>query len=323
MRSTSRERRSSRSARVRVVSAAGLLLLLTACAGTTQGQAFPDWEDLEERDAARFEAQLEALGTAINESSPFTTTAEMSVTGVSYVHAAYGERDSGSQAVVHVLGNPASIFIQQTDADAGYTIDTLHVGGQTWDYLLLGDGYASLAPTPWVQMPTIYGHPDEDPLTASLRTVCFIEGFQQMCEIHDTVVTTAESPRGQDMRASVTVEPDGVVRSETEVTLAAVIENNGLLHIPPEISSELTQAMLDSFIPVTLWQDADGMIIKVEMNGSVPGTDGADDFVVQAGFEITGTASPEDFPTPPIAWDTTVITDEQAIDDFYTKMGNL
>lgn len=315
----------SRGARARALAGAVVVAaLLTGCAGeVVAGQGVPDWSYADERARDLLRVQVVAAGAALETSSPFTSTAQPDVTGVGYVHAAYGDRDTGSRSVVSVLGNPASVLIQQTDADAGYTIDTLHVGGQAVDHLLLGASYASLAPTPWVQVPTVFGDPGEDDLTSGLRTLCFVDGFQQMCEIHDAIVLTQDSERGARARAVVDLQDDGTVHVTTEVTLASVLANDAFLGMPPELVAEIPDEMLDAFIPVIMWQDATGMPMKMELNGTVPGTGGAQDLVVQAGFEIAGTAAAADFPAPPGPWDTTVITEPDAVTAFYDALGSM
>ena len=302
---------------------AGLVLVLAGCTTEpVEGDAFPDWDVVDARAAERFDTQLARLEGAIEGSSPFRSDSSTDTTGVSYVHATYGDKDTASQSVVAIRGNPASIFIQQTDADAGFTIDTLHVGGESVDYLLLGEGYAPLAPTQWVQVPTVYGHPGEDDLVAGLRTMCFVDGFMTVCDVHAAILATAASEQGASMRRFVRTEDDGSVLSETEVTLAAVLESGTILNLPPEISDELSEEMLESFIPVSLWQDADGQLLKMELNGTVRGTDGAEDLVIQAGFEITGKATRKNFPAAPDPADVTVIPDGEIV-AFYTEMGNL
>lgn len=301
-----------------------VLALAAGCAAVepVEGEAFPDWEAVDTLAAQTFDAQMALLDVRISESSPFTTAARTDVTGVSYTHATHGDRETSAQAVVAIRGNPASIFVRQTDSKPGYTVDTLHVGGDAWDYLLLGDSLSSLAPTEWVALPTVYGTPGESDLDAGLRTMCFVTGFQTLCQIRSTIVATQESARGAQMRRSVSTEPDGVVHSETEVTLAAVVAEDALLDIPSEVSDLFTPAMLDSFIPVSIWQDADGQLLKTEMNGTVRGTDGVEDFVVQVGFEITGDAARSDFPAVPDPADVTTI-DQSGRSAFYDALGDL
>lgn len=301
-----------------------LVLAVTAACSSepVTGGAFPDWDVVDALAADSFTTQMTLLDERIAESSPFTTEARTDVTGVAYTHATHGDRDTSRQSVVAVRGNPASVFVRQTDSEPGYTLDTLHMGGDTSDYLLLGDSYSSLAPTPWVAVPTIYGAPGEDDLTAGLRTMCFITGFQTMCEIRNAIRGTEESALGTQMRRSVQTDDEGVVHSETEVTLAAVVAEAALLDIPAEISDLFTPEMLDTFIPVSIWQDAEGNLIKMEMNGKVRGTDGVEDFVVQVGFEITGRSTTKDFPVLPDPGDVTEI-DQAETPAFYDALGEL
>lgn len=307
--------------RVSALVAAALVLTLTGCTSEPMtGAAFPDLPAADALAAQRFDAQLVLLEQRINETTPFFTDAETDITGVDFMHAKHGDRESSGQSVVAVRGNPVSVLVKETDIQEGYTLDTLHIGGESMDYLLLGDSYSSLAPTKWVAVPTLYGAPQDSIFATALHTMCFITGFQTMCEIVRTIQTTAESDLGAQRRRSAQTDEDGSVHSQTEVTLAAVVAEDALLNIPTEVSDLFTPEMLASFIPVNIWQNPDGTLIKMEMAGTVPGTDGVADFVVQVGFEITGKTTDDTFPTTPSPWDVTVL-DDSAAAALYAALG--
>src|SRR5699024_10437444 len=88
----------SRGARARALAGAVVVAaLLTGCAGeVVAGQGVPDWSYADERARDLLRVQVVAAGAALETSSPFTSTAQPDVTGVGYVHAAYGDRDTGS-----------------------------------------------------------------------------------------------------------------------------------------------------------------------------------------------------------------------------------
>lgn len=294
-----------------------LLLSVGACSpGTVRGEAFPDWEAVDIATTARLAAQMDLLDSHILTSSPFTTAATTDITGVTYSHATFGEDTVAGQSVVALSGNPASLFTQQNDPGTGRTIDVLHVGGDSWDYLLLGDGLDTDITTPWVRFPTLYGSLG----ILGENAMCLVLGFSTVCDVRDAISATEESEAGASMRRSVRTTRDGSVLSQTEVTLQSILDVE-LLSMPPTLSGTLTDTMLATLVPVSLWQDAEGALLKVEMNGVVPGADDVPDLVVQLGFEITGTAARDDVPSAPDLADVTTLTDDER-DDFITSLGD-
>lgn len=294
-----------------------LLLGATACTpGTVRGEAVPDWDAVDAVATERFTAQMDLLDSHILTSSPFTTDETTDITGVTYTHATFGEDTSAGQSVVAVSGNPASLFTQQNDPGSGRTIDMLHVGGDSWDYLLLGDGLDTDITTPWVRFPTLYGSLD----ILGDSAMCYVLGFSTVCDMRDAISATEASDAGTAMRRTVTTRRDGTVLSQTEVTLRSVLDAE-LLLLPPSLDDTLTDTMRDALVPVSLWQDEDGALLKIEMNGVVPGEGDVPDLVLQLGFEITGTAARDDVPPAPDLADVTTLTDTER-DDFITSLGD-
>lgn len=294
-----------------------LLLGGTACTpGTVRGEAVPDWDAVDAVATERFTAQMDLLDSHILTSSPFTTDETTDITGVTYTHATFGDDTSAGQSVVAVSGNPASLFTQQNDPGSGRTIDMLHVGGDSWDYLLLGDGLDTDVTTPWVRFPTLYGSLD----LLGDSAMCYVLGFSTVCDMRDAISATEASDAGAAMRRTVTTRRDGTVLSQTEVTLRSVLDAE-LLLLPPSLDDTLTDTMRDALVPVSLWQDEDGALLKIEMNGVVPGEGDVPDLVLQLGFEITGTAARDDVPPAPDLTDVTTLTDTER-DDFITSLGD-
>lgn len=308
----------SRSRRPLVAAAVvGMLLGLGACSPEpVRGEAFPDWDAVDVAATERFTAQMDLLDSHILESSPFTTGETTDITGVTYTHATFGEDTSAGQSVVAVSGNPASLFTQQNDPGTGRTIDMLHVGGDSWDYLLLGDGLDTDIDTPWVRFPTLYGSLG----ILGDNAMCYVLGFSTVCDVRDAIAATEASDAGPSMRRTVTSSRDGEVLSQTEVTLQSILDAE-MLSMPESLTEMLTDTMLSTLVPVNLWQDADGALLKVEMNGVVPGEGDVPDLVLQLGFEITGTAARDDVPPAPELDDVTTLSETER-DDFINSLGD-
>ena len=315
---SARPGRASRSRRpLAAVAAVGVLLGLGACSPEpVRGEAFPDWDAVDVAATERFTAQMDLLDSHILESSPFTTGETTDITGVTYTHATFGEDTSAGQSVVAVSGNPASLFTQQNDPGTGRTIDMLHVGGDSWDYLLLGDGLDTDIDTPWVRFPTLYGSLG----ILGDNAMCYVLGFSTVCDVRDAIDATEASDAGPSMRRTVTSSRDGEVLSQTEVTLQSILDAE-MLSMPESLTEMLTDTMLSTLVPVNLWQDADGALLKIEMNGVVPGEGDVPDLVLQLGFEITGTAARDDVPPAPELDDVTTLSETER-DDFINSLGD-
>lgn len=315
---SARPGRASRSRRpLAAVAAVGVLLGLGACSPEpVRGEAFPDWDAVDVAATERFTAQMDLLDSHILESSPFTTGETTDITGVTYTHATFGEDTSAGQSVVAVSGNPASLFTQQNDPGTGRTIDMLHVGGDSWDYLLLGDGLDTDIDTPWVRFPTLYGSLG----ILGDNAMCYVLGFSTVCDVRDAINATEASDAGPSMRRTVTSSRDGEVLSQTEVTLQSILDAE-MLSMPESLTAMLTDTMLSTLVPVNLWQDADGALLKIEMNGVVPGEGDVPDLVLQLGFEITGTAARDDVPPAPELDDVTTLSETER-DDFINSLGD-
>ena len=308
----------SRSRRLLTTAAVvGMLLGVGACSPEpVRGEAFPDWDAVDVAATERFTAQMDLLDSHILESSPFTTGETTDITGVTYTHATFGEDTSAGQSVVAVSGNPASLFTQQNDPGTGRTIDMLHVGGDSWDYLLLGDGLDTDIDTPWVRFPTLYGSLG----ILGDNAMCYVLGFSTVCDVRDAINATEASDAGPSMRRTVTSSRDGEVLSQTEVTLQSILDAE-MLSMPESLTAMLTDTMLSTLVPVNLWQDADGALLKIEMNGVVPGEGDVPDLVLQLGFEITGTAARDDVPPAPELDDVTTLSETER-DDFINSLGD-
>ena len=302
----------------RLLAAAAVVVLLAGCAPqSVAGEGFPDWDAVERSQEDRFEEQLDALADAIVRADSFANDVDTDVAGVAYVHATFGDKTLDTQYFGAIHGNPPATYYQQTEAVAGATIDEVHLPGAQYDYYLLGEHFAGLAPTPWVRMPTSY-----DAVSAyELGSLCEIAGFYQACFLHEMIELTAES--GVDVRRLVSVEPDGTVHSQTEITLQALLDSDEIVRFAAAVVAQFPDEMLTSLIPVNFWQDADGNLLKMEMNGVFEGDEVSGDLLMQVGFEVTGLGSAVEVPSLPPDWDVTTIEGADQVDAFWDQVWEL
>lgn len=275
-----------------IAAASGLALVLSAC--STTGAAFPDaaaqhayMQDLAE---SRFELLAAQIGQAPD------------VTGSAYVHAVAGDLESHENDSVVLFGDPTSSFSQDKGSADGDTVDVYHQAGTDFDLLLLGGELQELAPTEWVAVQTQYvADEDED---ASLGPACVYPGISIACDIYTAVEATRAAGEGLAGGVVVSMRNDGSSQITTSASLESVLALGTLFDLSSDLVSSFDDDDLSTLLPVTIFQNAEGGLVKVELSGTV---DSATPLQLQAGFEVSGTSTIEDLPTPPSGFDVTVI----------------
>ncbi len=261
------------------------LLLVSACqAGSTtvihDADAVPDQHVIDQRQGALYAKYYKLLDKGLTDGHP--------VKGTVYKHASFGSRDLDTEWDVDYFGNPSTVISRNRvlATDPGDTIDSFHPGGSPYDYILLGNVYASVSPTGWVRVPTQYGTP---------VNVCEVSGYQTICDIEDALTFTMQDKKNQIVRR-VTNNGDGTVTLLSGVTLAAMLKDNFLLNIPDRISKQFTKSQLSHEVPVRFVVNAKGQPEIVEIAGTFPGPT---PLTVQVGFQVTGTPKASDLPKLP------------------------
>ncbi|MGK9146722.1 hypothetical protein KXS11_03730 [Plantibacter flavus] len=267
-------------------------LALSAC--TTTGEAFPDaaaqqsyMQDLAD---ARFELLAAQIGQAPD------------VTGSAYVHAVSGDLESHENDSVVLFGDPTSSFSQDKGSADGDTVDVYHQAGNGFDLLLLGGELQELAPTEWVAVQTRYVTPEDE--EGSLGPACVFPGISIACDIYTAVEATRASDDGSLNNVVVSMRNDGSSQISTSASLESVLAVGTLFDLPEDLVASFTEDDLATMLPVTIFQNADGGLVKAELSGTV---DSETPLQLQAGFEVSGTSTIEDLPTPPSGFDVTVI----------------
>ncbi|XUK63032.1 Lipoprotein [Plantibacter sp. RU18] len=277
-----------------LAASAGLALSLSAC--TTTGAAFPDpavqrayMQDLAD---SRFELLAAQIGQAPD------------VTGSAYVHAVSGDLESHRNDSVVLFGDPTGSFSQDKGSADGDTVDVYHQAGTSYDLLLLGGELKELAPTEWVAVQTQYTPAEDDAEDGSLGPACIYPGISIACDIYTAVESTRDSEEGALSSVVVSMRNYGSSQITTSASLDSVLALGTLFALPDDLVSSLSDEDLATLLPVTIFQNADGGLVKIELSGTV---DSETPLQLQAGFEVTGTSTIEDLPTPPSGFDVTVI----------------
>jgi hypothetical protein len=198
---------------------------------------------------------------------------------------------------------PITVLERRRDDDADSSA-ILHPPDDPQDYVRLDERHASLAPTPWVAVPTLY--------TNGFET-CFLLTAWLACHLdHAISQTKLDAPGKQPARARRTA--DGV-----EVTTGALLGQmleEGFIGIPTERQGEISKQMRDQVVPVTIKLDRNMKFTGFDIRGKVD--DGkSKPLELQIGYEVLGEAKPDDFPDTPSASETTTIKDKDAADKFW------
>lgn len=279
-------------------------LVLTGCGTeTVTGQGAADESALAAQEAAVFEERMALLDEA--------ALASFDLVGTSFNHAEYGDARTDRQTFVAKLGDPPALFLQQSSSTEGDQIDSYHPAGSDRDYLLLGDAYVTLAPTRWVSVPTSY--------PADALDVCVIEGLADVCRMSAALAETMESDAAVGVPQQVFTRDDGSTQLVTAITVDSALAQPGLIDLSSEVTSQFDEEILQSLIPLSVWQDAEGLLTKIELSGQV---DGDTPLLVQTGFEVSGVAVEENFPQPPSPLDITLLDggQYQALRDAVTQI---
>lgn len=290
---TARRSRTARGRRLGVVGLAGIAALtLSAC--TTPGSAFPDAVAQQGYMQDLAEARLELLSAQIGQAPD--------VIGSAYVHAVSGYLESHENDSVVLFGDPTASFSQDKGSADGNTVDVYHQAGVDYDLLLLGGELKELAPTEWVAVQTQYVA-DED-AEGSLGPACIYPGISIACDIYTAVEATRSSGDGALGGVVVSMRNDGSSQISTTASLESVLAVGTLFDLPDDLVSSFSEDDLATLLPVTIFQNAEGGLVKMELSGTV---DSETTLQLQAGFEVSGTSTLEDLPTAPSGFDVTVI----------------
>lgn len=264
------------------------LAVLTGCSAVTPYAV----ADHDAKMAFHEEAALEVLGTSVFEGIADTEN----FTSVGYSHAEIGSGEN-----LHVKQETsvwgATYVSREVNTKQNGSIDTVHMAGADRTYFLFGDAYLPATKTPWIAVPS-------RDLTRSQDELCGLASVAYLCAISEAWTLTQET-HGETMPVQIESNADGS-RHVTSVVTFQALGDAGMFTMPDSLRSQLGDEVMEAFIPLHVWLDAEGVVTKVEANGSID--EKGETLEVQFGFEMTGTPTEADLPTDPATLDPKFVT---------------
>jgi hypothetical protein len=274
---------------------------LSGCARPVSGTATPN-------QAAADAAMTAAYGRALGEfEAHFAHLGDEKAKVYNYF--TWGETKRTNEFESAKLGNPPATLVTKRRDESDETMLTLHPAGADVDYVRLDRAHASLAPTPWVSLPTAFPKElgfDPHSLLTSWVAVKLDLAMDQ---------TKLDAPDQQ--QRTVTVTGDGY-ELHSGVTLGTMIDQ-GIATVPDELKSKVTPEMKATVLPVRMNFDPNWRFRSFEVAATVPGDP---ELRIQIGYEVAGTAAKSEFPAAPAPAEVTAITDKAAVAKFYDDLGN-
>lgn len=201
---------------------------------------------------------------------------------------------------------------QESTDNAGLTIDRVHMQGSPTTYYLFGDAYLSVSKTPWVGVP-------EGDLDGTVESVCAYPSVWYLCGMVTAWGKTRDT-HGDATPVHVSVNADGSQQLRTAVTLRSLVDAR-IFSIADDLAATISDATYETFLPMDVFFDPDGLVTKAEING---GFGDAPHLELQLGFEMLGDPPEDQVPDDPAGLDPkyiTMLTKPSEIDAFWDAIG--
>ncbi|MFI7678824.1 hypothetical protein [Actinophytocola sp. NPDC049390] len=226
-----------------------------------------------------------------------------------YNYLNYGDTKITTEHESYKVGDPPAILLKRRFSDDGDWSQRVTPPGSKVDYIELDSDHASLAPTPWVSVPSTF---------AEGFDTCFLLTAWAACNVDASIgQTSLDAPDEQPSEARATEDGFEV----TTGALLGVMLGEGIVSVPEDKRDGLTERMLNTVVPVTIRLDRSMEFTGFVVRGTV--TDGdATRLEIQLEYEVLGEAEESDIPDAPEAAEVTAITDQAAVDEFMTKFND-
>lgn len=166
------------------------------------------------------------------------------------------------------VGNPAlfEMTTRSSSSDPATVVDVLHRSGNPkHDYLLTGEAFRAVAPTPWVSVPAGFGN----------GLGCALPGRKVVCEV--TADLLANQRLDPSMPTNRVVVANGVGTLSSAITLRQLLASSIWrlrTAVAPAVARASVAELDRTLIPVTLSYDArpgpaTGRPAKLTLNGTV------------------------------------------------------
>ncbi|HIY66648.1 MAG TPA: hypothetical protein H9830_10275 [Candidatus Agrococcus pullicola] len=276
----------------KVLTAAVALLALAGCsAEPVQPYAAAEHQGLREFhiDAAAEYLETDELLAGIGQLESYTA--------VGYKHglASNGAQLNNQHTTKYVDGSYLSL---EQGIHEGETIDVYHVAGSDREYYLFGRVYQEkMDIAPWGHTAAPRMQPDAHPSDA-----CVLSAVAYACQLLRAWHYTQEhfeasDENHDDVPLHLQRYANGSVLLTTAVTVGSMVEAN-LWVFGGDLEQLVTDETLDTLVPMRVWINSDGVVLKMEANGTVVAPDTDLEMELQVGFEITGTATQDEISVP-------------------------
>lgn len=295
--------------------AIGAALLLTGCGGAVAPYGVGVHDDV-------LDYHQEATREIINVDLISGLGLQTNYVAVGYKHAVAS--DGSSLHVQHTTNYVDGTYLErESNETAGLSIDTYHQAGSDKTYYLFGDEYVeALDIQPWGILPG-----DDLDLKKDPRSVCQLSAPNYACQILRAWNFTSEDFFESDdttvrMPNHVQRNGDGSLLLTTAVSLGSLTESS-LFSFTGSLAELVTDETLSQLVPAKIWLDSKGVAVKAEVNGTITSPDSDLTLELQIGYEVTGSADPDEVAVAVNSLDsdyTFELTDADEIRDFWNDI---
>ncbi|AXB46859.1 hypothetical protein [Amycolatopsis albispora] len=279
---------------------AATTLLVTGCAQGKAGTPIPDGDEAAAYVSAKFSDTLDKLHEDFQAMKPRKSTLDK--------RFLLNGQGINSKIETVQAGKPVGELVRNhSNTDLNDYTDNLYPPGNTTKYSLLGPLYASLAPTPWVGLPSS--------ATTGEFGACSTGTYIVACKMLNAVVKATKDDRAA--RSAKRIE-DGSVIIEVDLTLRRFVEFKVEI-FSDEIIGKFTEEMMNMPLTTRVELTPQQTMRRIDIKGEFAGkTRGGNDvkIEIQYNYAITEGATERDIPPIPDPSQVTMLPDEAAVADF-------
>lgn len=176
------------------------------------------------------------------------------------------------------------------------------------EYMYLGGVYSSLAPTPWVSLPS----------TTSGGWECTWSGAQDACKIVDAIAATVKADPHAVRSAKSLSAGDTEVRAA--MTYDAFLESRVIV-LPQDASDEIRKYFGDKAIRVRIILSEDSKLKEITLDGKEANAEHK--LELRMKYQNLGEPNDSDFPKKPRKQDITDLRTKKQVDKFHDGLDEL
>lgn len=285
-----------RARRGAVLAVLGLAVFVSSCTQPVPGAPLTSDEGVRKAMEQRFHAIIGKLDRDLVSTRDAKATETWNV-AVNNVKAT-------SKMTYAYRGDPATTLIHRNPDRPAASVIIYHPAGGDSNYFFLGKRYRSLAPTPWVAVPTS--------LDPELTDTCLLPGKISLCELGTALEKALENTPDAISKIAYT-NPDGSTSLLTNLSVEQFIDSD-IIQFQHDIKSKLPKPILEKLLSVRLDLDHQDRVKSVHIAGSI--SRAGKKFSIKGSHKILGKTRESDFPTIPPDAELTKINDKAKVEEF-------